>query len=142
MRVLNNKSPTFAKQNNQDYALFLGVVIKKKQRRQCQLSLVAASRPVTAWWEQLCSLALTPVTHWSAKWATTMEILIFRVLLLIVLFILLTGDYTVYFSHILQRGTAQTHRDAARKTSKSYDEEDADGRQIEDTLEMYCECLV
>lgn len=71
-----------------------------------------------------------------------MAILIFRVLLLIVLFILLTGDYTAYFSHILQRGTAQTHSDAVRKTSKSYDDEDADGRQLEDSLEMYCECLI
>jgi hypothetical protein len=70
-----------------------------------------------------------------------MEILIFRILLLVVLFIMLTGDYTTFFSHILQRGTASTHRDPSRTTSKSYDDEDADGTQLEDALELYCECF-
>jgi hypothetical protein len=72
-----------------------------------------------------------------------MEILVFRALLLIVLFVLLTGDYTTYFSHIIQPGREQTNGDTSRKASKSYeDDEDADGKQIEDTLEMYCEYLI
>jgi len=117
------------------------IIIKKKQRRQCQLSLVAASRPVAVWWGLRCSVAFTPVTHWAAKWAAAMEILIFRILLLVVLFIMLTGDYTTFFSHIVQRGTAPTHRDPSRTTSKSSDEEDADDTQLEDALELYCECF-
>jgi hypothetical protein len=67
-----------------------------------------------------------------------MEILIFRILLLVILFILLTGDYTTFFSHILPRGTAPTHRDASRTTSN---DEDADGTNFEDALELYCECV-
>jgi hypothetical protein len=110
---------------------------KKKQRRQCQLSLVATSRPVAVWWGQRCSVAFTPVTHWAAKRAAAMEVLIFRILLLVVLFILLTADYTTIFSHILQQGTASTHRDASRTTSN---DEDADGTQFKDALELYCEC--
>jgi len=70
-----------------------------------------------------------------------MEILIFRIFLLVVLFIMLTADYTTFFSHILHLGTAPTHRDPSRTTSKSYDDEDVDGTQLEDALELYCECL-
>jgi hypothetical protein len=69
-----------------------------------------------------------------------MEVVIFRILLLVILFILLTGDYTTYFSHILQQGTAPMHRDVSRTASKSY-EEDTDGKKIEDALKPYSECF-
>jgi hypothetical protein len=70
-----------------------------------------------------------------------MEVLIFRILLLVILFILLTGDYTTFFSYFIQRDTAPTHRDASRTTSKSHDDDHTDGTQIEDALDLYCECF-
>jgi hypothetical protein len=67
-----------------------------------------------------------------------METVILRVLLLIVLFVLLTGDYTTFFNQILPQSakSVPTTRDASKTATKSYDE---DGAQLNDALDIYCE---
>ncbi|XP_069680270.1 uncharacterized protein geko [Periplaneta americana] len=67
-----------------------------------------------------------------------METVILRILLLVILFFLLTGDYTALFNQILQQGSKSVPapRDA-RTTSKKYEDDDADNSHIDDALEMY-----
>jgi hypothetical protein len=71
-----------------------------------------------------------------------METVLLRILLLIVLFILLTGDYTELFNQLLQQDakSAQAPRDAS-KTSKSYPDDAADVTQTDASLDMDCEFL-
>jgi hypothetical protein len=88
------------------------------------------------------SIAFIPVRVACTRVAV-METALLRILLLIVLFILLTGDYTELFNQILQQGTksAQTPRDAPRPASKSYHDDDTDVTQTDDSLDIYCESL-
>jgi hypothetical protein len=71
-----------------------------------------------------------------------METVILRIILLIVLFILLTGDYTALFNQISQQGTKSVPAspDVSRTASKPYSEDDdTDGTHIDDDLDTQCE---
>jgi hypothetical protein len=125
--------PTFEKQNNLEQVSF--------SQRQTMAAFTCLSRPggSSVVGAKRWTIAFIPVT----QSLPVMETVVLRILLLIVLFILLTGDYTELFNQILQQGTksASTPRDASRRTSKSYDDDDTDVTQIDHSLEMHCESL-
>jgi Flp pilus assembly protein TadG len=89
-----------------------------------------------------CSIAYIPVRVAPTRVAV-METALIRILLLVVLFILRTGDYTELFNQILQLGTttSETPRGASRTASKSYNDDDTDVTHIDDSLDIYCESL-
>jgi hypothetical protein len=88
------------------------------------------------WWGQRRAIAFIPVTQYHAR--TVMETVVLRVLLLIFLFILLTGDYTTLFNQILQQGakSVPTPPDVSRT------DDDTDDAQIDDTLDIHCEYFI
>jgi hypothetical protein len=64
-----------------------------------------------------------------------METVVVRVLLLLALFILLTGDYASLFNLIFQQGA----NSVPATTDVSRTDDDTDGAQIVGALDIHCE---
>lgn len=69
-----------------------------------------------------------------------METVILRIVLLVFLFFLLTGDYTAIFNQLTNRPapSTSTSREGSRNIPKTYEEDDGeDGSNFGDSLQMY-----